>query len=32
MEFDDTTPLDELLAETKKVKEIEYATPISIEK
>ena len=32
MEFDDLTPLDELLSETKKVKEIEYATPASVEK
>ena len=32
MEFDETTPLDELLSETKKVKEIEYAAPASIEK
>ena len=32
MEFDDLTPLDELLSETKKVKEVEYATPASIER
>ena len=30
-DFDQTTPLDELLEETNKVKELEYAAPSSIE-